>query len=452
MISINALEAFYQTPTILDLNNISTPVSHDRVASTRNIQNDNKWHNNMIRNVGSYVAKGLSDEEIQTIASSYTRPGYTTEETKREAQKAIDGARAKGFSPLIDTRKAEFSKEPGSLFKPLLGGIISPTKYLVQGLIPEDSIVTLFGAPASGKSFIALYLACSVASGVEFFGKNVDSGPVFYIAGEGKKGLEKRGLAWNLKYNIYEYPVLVALSQTSVSLLDAAELVFLRDEIDLNGSSFGRPKLIIIDTLNRNFGNGDENSNADMAQFIKSLEFLQKTYGCSILIVHHSGHADKGRVRGASALTAAVDAEYCVKLQQDGIIEFSCTKMKDEEPPKKSYFKLEPLPDDLTPDNFDETLAVLEVVERNKSDLKVIPKKYVIGVDALKEAELIHGEQMNKYGPKSVPEHKWREVYFKRSPADNYEAKRKAFSRVKNGLVADDFIEVNDNYFTRKEK
>ena len=68
------------------------------------------------------------------------------------------------------------------------------------------------------------------------------------------------------------------------------------------------------------------------------------------------------------------------------------------------------------------------------------------------EAEDISGEQINKYGPKSVPEEKWREVYFKRSPADSYEAKRKAFSRAKTSLVSEGLIEVNDNYYTRKER
>jgi len=30
---------------------------------------------------------------------------------------------------------------------------------------------------------------------------------------------------------------------------------------------YGKPSLVIIDTLNRNFGNGDENNTADMTRF-----------------------------------------------------------------------------------------------------------------------------------------------------------------------------------------
>ena len=451
MISINALEAFYQTPTILDLNSINTPVSHDRVTSTRNIQNDNEWHNNMIRNVGSYVAKGLSDEEIQTIASSYTRPGYTAEETKREVQKAIDGARAKGFLKKSPAQELYRDTAAEPLLRPIFEGNMSRSSFLVDGLIEDETISLLFGAPASGKSFIAMNIACSVASGLPFFEQEVKRGSVIYVAGEGARGLRKRAYAWCQNTGFEWGELSVLLSERSVSILDTSELLKLKDDIDKNIPKHGKPALIIVDTLNRNFGGGDENSNADMGRFIKALEHFQKLYSCNILIVHHSGHSDAGRVRGASALTAAVDAEYCVRMKQ-GLIEMSCTKMKDDEAPHNAYYELQPLPINLSGMLLGESLAVLHPAAKDKAFNDVFPKKYALGIETLIEAESLFGEQINKYGPKSVSEQHWKEVYIRRSPADSYEAKRKAFSRQKNGLVNDGFVEVNDNYFTRKEK
>lgn len=58
-----------------------------------------EWHNAVIRLVASYVGKGLSDAEIHALTQPLTLPGYTGEQTAREVQTAIDGARRKGWEP-----------------------------------------------------------------------------------------------------------------------------------------------------------------------------------------------------------------------------------------------------------------------------------------------------------------------------------------------------------------
>jgi len=74
----------------------------DRQLATQNVLAGADWHVNMVRLVGSYVTKGLSDEEIHAITDSFTLTGYTVEETRAEVQKAIDGARNKGWTPPPD--------------------------------------------------------------------------------------------------------------------------------------------------------------------------------------------------------------------------------------------------------------------------------------------------------------------------------------------------------------
>lgn len=58
-----------------------------------------EWHNAVIRLVASYVGKGMSDDEIHTLTQPLTLPGYTGDQTAREVQTAIDGARRKGWTP-----------------------------------------------------------------------------------------------------------------------------------------------------------------------------------------------------------------------------------------------------------------------------------------------------------------------------------------------------------------
>ena len=69
----------------------------------------------------------------------------------------------------------------------------------------------------------------------------------------------------------------------------------------------GQPALVIIDTLNRNFGAGDENNTADMTRFIIGLDRLKNDLNTAILVVHHTGLGNKERSSGNSALKAALD-------------------------------------------------------------------------------------------------------------------------------------------------
>lgn len=55
------------------------------------------WHNNVLRSVGALVALGFQDDEIHAKTDLTTQPEYSVNETRKEVQKMIDGARSKGF-------------------------------------------------------------------------------------------------------------------------------------------------------------------------------------------------------------------------------------------------------------------------------------------------------------------------------------------------------------------
>jgi hypothetical protein len=62
---------------------------------------------------------------------------------------------------------------------------------------------------------------------------------------------------------------------------------------------------------------------------------------CAVLLLHHSGHGDKERSRGASVLEAGVDAIYQITGDREtGIVCLKKPKkMKDGEPQPDTYFK-----------------------------------------------------------------------------------------------------------------
>ncbi len=200
---------------------------------------------------------------------------------------------------------------------------ISKPDWLIKGILERGSMNLLFGESGAGKSLFAMDWAFCAANGKDWHNHKVkEELKTLYILGEGFRGASMRFKALSQKYSLT--PKNIRLSRRSINLLDnkeADEVIKIVTELDFI------PDIIIIDTLHRNMV-GDENSSEDMAMYFKSIELLARRLNSAIVTVHHSGHGDKGRSRGSSSIKAAMDAEFCVTKNGDGIT-FSCTKSKD---------------------------------------------------------------------------------------------------------------------------
>ena len=186
-----------------------------------------------------------------------------------------------------------------------------PVNWLIEGVIPEKSFVALYGPPASFKSFIAMDIAECIASGRDWLGKKINgTGPVLYIAGEGHGGIGARIAAIKQHHNTPdEAQVYVVRSQINLrsSVEDFTNLILAIDElvqelgVDL--------RMIVIDTLARAFGGGNENSSDDMGAFIQATGKIQNRYKCSLMLLHHAGKDTTKGLRGHSSLLGAVDTQ-----------------------------------------------------------------------------------------------------------------------------------------------
>jgi hypothetical protein len=226
----------------------------------------------------------------------------------------------------------------------------SPSQWLVRNLVELDSLALVFGDPGCCKSFWAIALALCVATGTEFFGHKVRQGPVIFIAGEGGNGLRKRMVAWSLTAGIrYDTaPLFVSRKAAALTVEEIVDQVEAAIETVL--AEHGPPVLIVIDTVARNFGPGDENSTQDMSQFIQAADALRAISQATVLLVHHTGHGDKSRARGAMALKGALDAEYRLDKDESGVVRLEATKMKESKHPEPEAYRIKsvelPLPDD----------------------------------------------------------------------------------------------------------
>ncbi len=237
-------------------------------------------------------------------------------------------------------------KKPNFAYKPLfiaVGELMQQSNqidWLIRGHIETNSLSMIFGDPASGKSFCAVDMACCIATGRDWHGQKVLAGRVLYIAGEGNRGYSNRCKAWSICNDVSLDDAPLSFSNRTVNLSDPQAASQLNAEIDSITSQTGDAvRLIVVDTVARTM-DGDENSTKDMNVFVQQLDQLKAKHNCAILLVHHTGHAEKGRARGSMALKGALDAEFRVSKGQDGIIRFQCTKMKEAESAAPMAFKL----------------------------------------------------------------------------------------------------------------
>jgi hypothetical protein len=277
---------------------------------------------------------------------------------------------------------------------------IKPARDLIYKYIEEGSLSATVGPSGAAKSLIVQDQGFCIAAGIPWHGKKVKPGPVLYICGEGLNGAKRRLLALAKIYgkDITTIPFYIApgilLSDPDYmqTVARAVQAVFLDADT--------APKLIIVDTWASALG-ADENSTADTVAGLSALTELAKPYGAAILIVHHTGHGDKGRARGSSALHAAMDSLYLVEKGDDEIVRLTNAKAKDFEPPAPMAFRIVPVGLDLIDEEGNqETSVVLESTdyEPEKAPREAAGKWQRLAMDTLRNLITQHQHNLEKKG------------------------------------------------------
>ena len=276
---------------------------------------------------------------------------------------------------------------------------LGPVDWQVKNYFEANTTGILFGDPGSYKSFIALDIGLHCALGHPWHGNDVKQGSVIYIAGEGHGGFARRLAAFQKYNNIsLKEDTPLFFSQQAASLNDITSAHMVTDAIDGITKVVGNPVMIIIDTLARNFGAGDENSTSDMNVFIEHVDkYLRAKYNTTVLIVHHTGHSNKERARGSMALKGALDFEYRLEKPEKGN-EFSarmiCTKMKDAQQPHETWFEGK----SVVVGNFEDDEMTSLVFRKTEAPIEEIPPlkgKQKACYELLKKS-VIDGEGMEK--------------------------------------------------------
>jgi hypothetical protein len=221
-----------------------------------------------------------------------------------------------------------------------------PVEWLIEGVLPKKGFAALYGPPASFKSFIALDIADCITSGRPWMNNEIsNTGAVLYICGEGHGGIGSRLQALKSHHRSdLDNPLYVIRSQINLrsSQADFNTLAISMDSLigDLNEKGI-ELQLVIVDTLNRSFGGGNENSSDDMGAWITGVGNLQRMFNVALMVLHHSGKDVAKGLRGHSSLLGAVDTELEILRfdgQPKGIL--TLTKQKDGEDGGRFAFKV----------------------------------------------------------------------------------------------------------------
>ncbi|MEP1143485.1 MAG: helicase RepA family protein [Henriciella sp.] len=327
--------------------------------------------------------------------------------------------------------------------------------YLIKRWLTSGTMSVIYGPSHVGKTFMALDMAAHIACGVDWNGYRVKAGRVLYIACEGEAGISERLAALRSKFpTLNESPFV--LLPTKIDLfkgIDCHALAYAASEFD--------PDLIIVDTMSRAMGDGDENKSQDMNRFVHSCEVVRDGTAAHLMIIHHSGKDVAKGMRGSSALKAAIDIE--LEINDDR--ELMMHKQRDGKKQPFVAFDLKDVHLGVDDDGDDANSAV--VVNQTAPIAPIKPKLTIDKLTGHAQAAWWSlDEALNKHGktvtgkrdiPDNVPHvpfDDWRAEFYQRAFAPDVPSntKKKTFQRAVSKLSESKLISIfNDVVWTRTD-
>ena len=421
------LEPFYTAQT-----DGYTPLPRD--AASQAAMNGQNWHLNMLKLVGSWVAKGNTDGEIRILAESHTLAGYTVEQTWLDVQPMIAGARKKNFAP-ANSNEAHDGPVPRKILTLISDVELKDPEYLIDDVIEEKSLIGLIGPSGSGKTFVALDIALSLATGKDYHGFGASKGLVIMSAGEGHLGMPRRAEAWCKHNGSNLRAASFAITDRAVDLFNEAPLNAFCKEVEEIAKTRGNPKLIIIDTVARHMAGKDENNAKEMGELVQTADKLKHDYQCAVMLVHHTGHNNQDRARGSTAFKGALDTEILVKPLGDNDIIVSCEKQKDgPQFDTMQFLKV----------SVDPSIALQQVI-------RSVPKTKLSGSQRL-AMDTFYEATKGNVASAGLALDEWRPLFNERHTGDNVKSKDTAFRRAREVLVDRGLLKCSDDIYRLGDK
>lgn len=336
---------------------------------------------------------------------------------------------------------------------------LEPRRELIKSLLPAVGVCLLSGQSGSGKTFLALDMAASIALGQDWFGKRVrEPGGSLILAAEGGGTIAERLEAIRVGKHR-------AVDRMPIGWLELAEplnakgaLPRIAEAIEIAKARIASEhraslKAIFLDTLAAGFQIEDENDAGQATRAMQALQAIAARFECLVIGIGHHGKQIEAGHRGSSAWQASADAVLSVLAERDSLIgevshrQLALTKSRWRETGWAEQFELKPVEIGIDEDGEPITSAIVSPLAgagRIVSAGKPSANRPSLGKDIFAAAfqAMIsdHGKEVRPFGAKSIPViavplRLVREEFARRYPNEDGDAEqqsartRKAFSR-----------------------
>ena len=253
------------------------------------------------------------EEQAGKIAADVTGHYVTMPDDKPGNYDANDYALEFGIGALSELLSRSFEPPityPLSVaFADELINEFTPPDEIVEGVLTAGDGSIGYGDSNSGKTFFFIDMACAVARGVPWMGRQTEPGLVIYLAAESPASVRSRIQAYQRHHGV-RVPNF-AIVQSPIDLFDGDadtdKLIQLVKQIEAQKKKPAR--LIIGDTLARLSAGANENAGQDMGLVVRRFDHIRTQCNAHFLLIHHSGKNAASGARGWSGVRAAVDTE-----------------------------------------------------------------------------------------------------------------------------------------------
>lgn len=256
------------------------------------------------------VAEAKAGRDTTAIAAYHD--AIVAERDSRPVPASLE--QACGMSP-TDIEAARIRAKTAWTCDELLNTSFPKPRWVVPDLLPVG-LASLAGRPKLGKSWLALQLAVSVATGGRFLDVPVEQGPVIYLALEDAprrlKGRLER-LKAPVGAPIHFHTAWLPLNAEGAGLSDL--------QSEMNAL---QPRFVVIDTLTRACSGGiDWNDLGPVTGLLSELQHVAQLSDCCVLTIDHhkkpSGMSNNAvdDMLGSTAKAAVIDTVWGLYRDRD---------------------------------------------------------------------------------------------------------------------------------------
>lgn len=272
---------------------------------------------------------------------------------------------------------------------------IKPPTWLVDDFIEERSLSMLFGARGVFKTFIALDIGLTIATGGNFpwdgLWQPTTQGPVLFAAGEGADSLPIRKAAWEHTHWGGKRVTELLMTRSVPRIESEKDLdIFIKGAKAMRSDGYA---LVVIDTLARSMSGLNENDTSDAMLWATAMATIQEELNAAVLAIHHVGYGEKNqhRARGNPVLEDAPDMLVRIDRadKQSNVVSLNMTKQRNgTEWAKPRFAEVRPVPElnslaavaplpDAVPKSIRDRKPSEELTEDDKTVLQTIDKAIV---------------------------------------------------------------------------